>query len=118
MTPEEWALTLSVLTDNEERKTALLMMADEPWITEEDASWLRGVSALLHPIGGPYYHWRIKSGKRHDESQGELPAEIITTIGRVNCLDRPQENGEYTRDRTEKNHVWLDLLLALQKRSC
>jgi hypothetical protein len=122
VTPHEWTRVLASLPD-EDRPCTLRAMADESWITDEDAAWLRGASDLLLPVKGSSWddederrYWVEEGHGGKNEQDGQIPSPLIDVIGRVNCSDVPRADGEYTLYRSAEG-AWLDLLLALQKRS-
>lgn len=123
MNPEQWAEVLGKL-DETELPAAILMMADEDWIRDKDARWLRKHSGRLSPKGkkpdrGDYtvnrgFYWCVRAAE--NEKPGKIPRAFLDVIGAVNCDDDPDPRGHYTAYCTTKREAWAQLLWALHRR--
>lgn len=114
MTPSEWAVAISEQGD-EDRAVTLLAMADEPWLSEEWAAWLRSRADCINPNLGVKIRRHYWCGfGRADKDY--LPAELMDAIGRVDSDDNPDKNGGFTPYAT-KVGVWEQLFFALEKLS-
>lgn len=114
MTPSEWAIAVSEQGD-EERAVTLLAMADESWLSESWAGWLRSRAYTLYPNRGlstPKYYWCAYGKADRDY----LPGVLMTAIGRVDSDDNLDKNGRFTPYAT-KVGVWEQLFFALEKLS-
>ncbi len=120
MTQSDWAATLAKLDDAYARREALLMMSDEDWIADSEREWLREAALRQHVLDPATDH---KSGHywasepKTDVSQEQYsacPVHLIQKMGEVNCHDKREKGGGYTR-YTPHVICWLLLLNAITK---
>ncbi len=120
MTTKEWAEVLGA-SSSEELPNTLLAMADEEWLSESWAAWLRQVAHRLHPYRYDntgqtkdlHWYW-TNQGHGKDESPSWIPDIVVNYIGRVGHFDKPSSEGHWTPNRSSKQEAWLDLLRALE----
>lgn len=99
MSPHEWSAVLADASDDE-RRDALLMLADEDWLSEEGAAFLRTAArreAGLCPgeAGGrSYWFDEAASNEAAWRRDHEVPSWVVCAVGRVDPEDEPRARGE------------------------
>jgi hypothetical protein len=117
MTKEEWAVVLARIED-EERRVALLMLADEDWLSEESACWLRKVSKRVRGLkpckreNQDVFWWKIDSPFLDNNSEC-IPEWLLSRMDRRSAGNAKDPSGHYSPERNTPEEAWLDLLAIL-----
>lgn len=126
MSPEHWGRVLATAADSE-MPDLLMMLADEDFLNEEEAAWLRHVAAdekrgsrRLCPRPKKisiYWHNEWIEGRYDDlERSRSVPAWLLDRMGRCEEEGGVDARGIYTRYYATVEEAYLDLLLAMSRK--